>query len=147
MTFWNGTEWVPEVSVTPPPGRPRRARDWIATLVMVAALGLYVLPFATTSAAGPTLTLTPSSGPPGTRVNVIGQGFASRTQLQLTWDSAIGVMPKVSLKNRGNFRASFTVPPNSSVGSHSLGLQQTIRAGSLAPAAPTAECRVRRDSG
>ena len=126
MTFWNGTEWVPESSVAPSPDRPHRMRDWIATLAMVAVLGLYVLPFATTRAAGATLTLTPSSGPPGTKVTVIGQGFDPRTQLQLTWDDAIGGMPNVSLKNRGNFRVSFKVPPRSSVGPHSLGLRPVL---------------------
>ena len=69
MTFWSGAEWVPEGTVAPTPRRPRRARDWIATLIMVAALGLYVLPFAAAPTAVPTPT--PTQPPAGTKtVNV-----------------------------------------------------------------------------
>ena len=73
MTFWNGTEWTAETPPTPPQGREGRAAAWIATLIMVASLGLYAVPFADTSASGPTLTLSPTSGVPGTKV-VVGHG-------------------------------------------------------------------------
>ena len=74
MSFWNGSEWTSETAAPTPPPIPKRvsrARDWIATLVMVAAIGIYALPFVATSAfpapAGPDLTLSPTSGAPAPR--------------------------------------------------------------------------------
>lgn len=51
MTFWNGTRWVNEAApATPPrPSRPR-ARDWLATSLMVIVLAGLLVPFVGTSA-------------------------------------------------------------------------------------------------
>ena len=127
MTFWNGSEWVPESRPYPVPKRPRRMRDWLATLVMVAALALYAIPFVGIDASGPTLTLSPSKGAPGTKVTAIGDGFRPRESVELTWDGDTGGMPKVSTNGRGGFRASFKVPAVAS-GKHTSGAGQAANA-------------------
>jgi hypothetical protein len=131
MTFWNGTEWLPENQAKPVRGGSRRFRDWAATLVMVLALGLYVMPFAATHASGPTLTLSPTSGAPGTNVTMTGKGFPSKTSLQSTWGGATTDMPIVSTNGGGGFRTSFKVP-SAAVGTHAIGVQQPGGAATLA---------------
>ena len=51
MSFWNGSAWVPETAPTPAVSRIRRAGAWVATLVMVGSIFLYVIPFSNTTAA------------------------------------------------------------------------------------------------
>ena len=117
MTFWNGSDWVPETSPTPSRGRPSRAAAWVATFIMIASLVFYVVPFASITASGPTMTLSPTSGAPGTRVTVTGNGFSPKSQIQLSWDGASGGMPTASSNPRGGFRVTFKVP-QSPVGKH-----------------------------
>jgi hypothetical protein len=117
MSFWNGTAWVSDASVGQAPVKHRRIRDWAATVTMVAVIALYALPFAQAFAGGPNLVLTPSQGAPGTRVSVTGQGFPSKSVIQLTWDGVATGMPAVSSTGRGSFKVTFKVP-KSSVGEH-----------------------------
>jgi hypothetical protein len=125
MSFWNGTEWTSETPKPPIRKRPNRTRDWLATLVMVVALGVYALPLVGTNASpsttGPSLTLSPTSGAAGTKVTVVGQAFAKRAQLKLTWDGATAGMPSFMTNARGSFRVSFKVP-KSPLGSHQTGV-------------------------
>ncbi len=125
MSFWNGFEWTSETP-TPPiqkrsGTRSGRARDYLATLVMVVAIGVYALPLvatsASTSTSGPSLSLSPTSGAAGTSVTVSGQAFARRMQLALTWDGSTVGMPTVVTNRQGGFRVSFKVP-KTSFGSH-----------------------------
>ena len=122
MTFWNGTDWIAETPPTPPDGRAARAAAWIATLIMIASLGLYAVPLADMRASGPTLTLSPTSGAPGTKVVVAGKGFSPKIQVQLTWDGASAALPNVSTNGRGAFRASYVVP-DATVGTHAAGAE------------------------
>ncbi len=83
MTFWNGSEWLPETPTDPTrtaPPRKRRFRDWVATLIMIAALGAYVLPMVTTTASGASLTLTPDHGVVGSRVSRDRPGLRAQDQ-------------------------------------------------------------------
>ena len=103
MTFWNGSDWVPETSPTPSRGRPSRAAAWAATFIMIASLAFYVVPFASITASGPTLTLSPTSGAPGTSVTVTGNGVSPKSRIQLTWDGSTVGMPTASSNPRGGF--------------------------------------------
>lgn len=125
MTFWNGTEWAPETPATPARGGRSRARDWVATLIMVVFVGLYAMPFADTRASGPTLTLSPTTGAPGTKVTATGHGFAPKGQLELAWDGAPAGMPTVSTNGHGDFRASFKVP-KATVGPHTSSVEPVL---------------------
>ena len=127
MSFWNGYEWTSETSAPTPPPIPKRvgrARDYIATLVMVAAIGIYALPLVATSAStagGPDLSLSPTSGAPGTTVTATGQSLPRRTRLVLTWDGATAGMPSFTTNSRGGFKVTFRVP-KSALGSHVLAI-------------------------
>ena len=116
MSFWNGYEWTSETSAPTPPPIPKRvgrARDYIATLVMVAAIGIYALPLVATSAStagGPDLSLSPTSGVPGTTVTATGQSLPRRARLVLTWDGAAAGMPSFTTNSRGGFKVTFRVP-------------------------------------
>src|SRR6187200_231748 len=123
MTFWDGSHWVPEATPSPKRHQRLRARDWVATLVMVLAVGLYAIPFEGTHAAGPSLTLSPTKGAPGTKVTVVGDGFRPKDVVELTWDGDPSGMPKVSTNGRGGFRATFKVP-KVTPGEHTSGAGQ-----------------------
>ena len=123
MTFWNGSEWVPESTTAPVRDHPRRTRDWLATLIMIVAVGLYAVPFVGMNASGPSLTLSPAKGAPGTRVTVVGDGFRPKDSVELTWDGDPAGMPKVSTNGRGGFRTSFKVP-KVATGEHTSGATQ-----------------------
>ena len=126
MSFWNGYEWTSETSAPTPPPIPKRvgrARDYLATLVMVAAIGFYALPLVATTAApaagGPDLSLSPTSGAPGTTVTATGQSLPRRTRLVLSWDGATAGMPSFTTNSRGGFKVTFRVP-KTALGSHVL---------------------------
>jgi hypothetical protein len=120
MTFWNGAEWVRESSTAPARTRRHRATDLMATLVMVLALAVYVLPFGAASAAGASLTVAPNNGVAGTKVTATGDGFAPKTAIQITWDGAPAGLPAATANGRGSFRVSFKVP-KAAAGSHMVG--------------------------
>jgi hypothetical protein len=109
MSFWNGTEWVPETP-TRPHQHPNRLVAWVTTLIMVLSVALYAVPFVSTSAAtGPTLVISPTSGIAGSDVTVNGSGFADKTTIILTWDAKT-IGPTVTTNGRGAFRTAFKVP-------------------------------------
>jgi hypothetical protein len=122
MTFWNGTQWVSENNNTQARSLTRRSGAWVATFLMIAALGLYAVPLSSTNASGPTLTLSPASGAAGTKIAVTGRGFSSKARLLLTWDGATRDLPAVQANGNGSFRTSFQVP-TTTVGVHASGAQ------------------------
>jgi hypothetical protein len=111
MSFWNGTAWVSNAAERPTRDQPRRVAAWLATLLMVCVLALNVVPFTTTTAAsGPSLTLSPARGVPGSKVTASGKGFRPGTKIDLTWDTSTAGMPLVTANKRGLFRVMFKVP-------------------------------------
>jgi hypothetical protein len=95
---------------------------------MVVVVALSTIPLASTFAtAGPTLSLSATSGAAGAKVTAVGQGFSRKEQITLTWDGSAAGMPTVSTNGTGAFRASFKVP-KSTVGQHAV---STARSGSV----------------
>ena len=67
--FSDGTRWIdPPESEAPAPHREPRARDLIATAAMAIALIALGFPGPPVNPEGPRVTLSPSSGAPGTKV-------------------------------------------------------------------------------
>jgi Cellulase (glycosyl hydrolase family 5) len=122
MSFWDGTRWVddrPTRSIRHPRHPVERLGSAVVTIIAIAGLLLPLVPFASTQAAGPVLTLSPLSAPAGTKVGVTGSQFPVRTKIQLDWDSSATGMPTASVNGNGRFSTTFIVP-KSATGTHSL---------------------------
>ena len=116
MTFWDGTRWVTEAdlrsartasSATPTPAPRSTATSTMAGLLLAFAL---IMPVASSFASTPTLSMTPSSGPVGSSITVLGTGFPTKTRVQLTWDLASAGMPRATTNANGTFSVTLTVP-------------------------------------
>ncbi len=122
MSFWDGSRWTSDRPVSQPQNigraRPRRMRDWLATLPILLLIPALLSPFIQVGAASASLAVT---GPAisGRQVSVQGANFPSRAWIQLTWDGAIGGLPMVRTNGRGDLNASFTIPV-STPGGHIL---------------------------
>lgn len=110
MAFWDGQRWIREHPARP--SRPARARtrDWLATGIMISALVATLLPGSSSSAAGPSIVVTPSLAPAGTAVSVVGDGFVPQLRLQLALDGRQAGLPSVKVNARGQFKARVVVP-------------------------------------
>ncbi len=120
MSFWDGTQWVNDV--TSPPARPStRWRDLIATATMVIIAGALVLPFTATLAGDPTpsIAVSSTSGPVGASISIAGTGFAARSRVQLTWDTSDTGLPDAVVNARGRFKVSITIP-KAGAGDHKI---------------------------
>ena len=63
------------------------------------------------------ISLDPGSGPPGTKVTVIGSGFPSQAKGAITWGSQSGsVLAEFTANPNGAFSTTFKVPSNASGG-------------------------------
>jgi parallel beta-helix repeat protein len=117
MTFWNGNEWIDESKLHAgarrngaPRGPMARLGDRIATVGMVLGLAALLIPFASAQAGSPSLTLSPTSGAPGSTVRVVGTAFPSRIRVQLEWAGVATGLPSVQVNGNGSFKATITVP-------------------------------------
>jgi hypothetical protein len=83
----------------------------ILVLVLLAALGLQFGPLANAQAS-PTLTVSPTSGPPGTQVMMTGANFPTFLTLSELTIGGIDVrpIPLPSTGSTGSFTATFTLP-------------------------------------
>ena len=75
MSFWDGTRWVPEAAPTAVAEANVRWRDWAATIAMILVVSRFTMPFASTRASTPTISVSPSSG--------IGGNVRDRERAQL----------------------------------------------------------------
>lgn len=66
----------------------------------------------------PSIELNPTSGPKGSSVNVIGNGFSSNSTVSLKFDST--VVTTNTTNSVGSFFAIFTVPQSANIGQHSV---------------------------
>ena len=145
--FWDGTRWTNDPSeIAPPPPPPTPARDWIATLGMVIVLVAAALPFTSTSATAPELTLNPSDGRPGQTVTATGKGFATRIRLQLIFDGQTVDMPDVNVTGKGSFKVKFKVP-KVKVGEYQVAAAEPIVSGRQVQTPPHQVRRARASRG
>ena len=126
MTFWDGSQWLPDRPIVAP-RRRSRVTDWLATSVVVLALLALWVPFVATSAAGgPAMSITPGQGVPGLNVTVTGSAFPRRTAIQLTWDGDSTKMPTVTTSGKGDFRIKFAVP-STAAGEHTVAAMAVVQ--------------------
>ena len=124
--MWDGTQWVPDVSPTPPQS-PRAETRWSnrAANAIAVLIGLALLVPFSASLAGNSipaaLVVAPGNGPAGSSVVVDGSGFPARMKVQLTWDGQRANLPAVAVSRRGTFRVTVKVPTSTKVGSHKIG--------------------------
>ena len=127
MSFWDGTRWIDEIAVRRTPRvrlLERVAALGIGAMTVVAVL-LPLVPFDSTRAAGPVLTVSPASAPAGTKISVVGSQFPARTKVQLEWDGSTAGMPGAAVNANGRFSAGVTVP-NTATGTHTLGAVSVV---------------------
>jgi hypothetical protein len=143
MTFWDGTRWIDQSkpSLGPRRNEPRglaaRFVDILATTGMALILGALFVPFTPALATGPVLTVSPSSGAPGSTIQVSGTAFPAGSKVQVAWDGSGSGMPVAQVNGNGAFKAALVVP-NSAAGSHTISAVQlaskSARSGSTTPA-------------
>ena len=86
-----------------------------AGLALIAAclLGGSILWLALPARAAATISITPSSGPPGTSVIVTGAGFGANEQVRVCWGNVgCANLGRPVTTASGEFSASFSVPTN-----------------------------------
>ena len=126
MTFWDGSQWIPDRPIVAV-RRRSRVTDWLATSVVVLALLALWVPFVATSAAGgPAMSITPGAGAPGLNVTVTGGAFPRRIAIQLTWDGDSAKMPAVTTSGKGDFRIKFAVP-TTAAGQHTVAAMTVVQ--------------------
>jgi hypothetical protein len=137
MAFWDGTRWIDASSAASRarrqrhPGRMGRLGDTVATFAMVLGLAALAIPFVSTRATEPTLTLSPDSGAAGSSVQVTGTAVSGSRRLQITWDGVASGMPTVRVTN-GTFRTTIVVP-NAAEGAHTIAAtDRTTKGGKVA---------------
>lgn len=70
--------------------------------------------------ASPSLTLNPSSGPPGTSVTAYGQGFTADVPVTVNWDGA--PVGGGTVAADGTFAVGFSIPGDASAGPHTVAM-------------------------
>lgn len=117
MSFWDGSQWVAERPI----GHRRRSRatDWLATSFVMFGVVALAVPFKSTLATGPAMSIAPGSGSSGTNVSVVGSGFPKRTTITLAWDGNSVGMPTVATSGRGDFKLRMIVP-SATLGEHAV---------------------------
>jgi hypothetical protein len=85
-------------------------------------------PFGPASASGPSLSLAPGTGSAGQKIQAIGEGYQSKTRLQLIWDGKTSGMPSVQVTGSGSFKTSILVP-RGATGSHTVEVAEVTSKG------------------
>ena len=123
--FWDGYRWIDERR-SPRAGTttaPNPWSTWVATGLMLIVLLAIVLPLTRTDALTAAMSLSPASGPAGTRVAARIEGIPAGTAVVLQWDgkplqtaSVVGPSGKLNIR--------FTVPHDPD-GAHRVSLMTT----------------------
>jgi Alginate lyase len=117
------SEWTINAAPPPkPPDRPRRVRDWLATLPIVLLIPALIVPFMVTFASGPRLQVSGRDVHPGDRVRVTASGLVARSVGVLVWDDTEPALLEVTADRRGRVRERLTIPETAEVGRHTLAL-------------------------
>jgi hypothetical protein len=102
---------------------PGVAPVYLLSLLLALIAGLVPGQGSAQSAANPTVTLNPSSGPPGTSVTASGSGWASGS-VAILWDGSQS-RGAVAVSSDGTWRATFSVPADAAQGSHDVALRES----------------------
>src|SRR5215210_7455129 len=114
-------------------------RFWLraALVVVVAVITLAALTLGTSSdslAANATLTLRPSSAPPGSAVTADGAGFQRDIIIEILLDGSRTGMPTTRSDGSGRFSVVITVPATATAGNHAVAARKAGTNGKLATA-------------
>ena len=87
-------------------------------MISILFIGMTTIGFERAGAAG-NITLSPTSGPPGSTVTVNGSGFPANTaNIAVVFDSQF--LAEVNANSNGAFTVSVTIPTSATVGSHTI---------------------------
>ncbi len=107
---------------SPPPStprpRPRRLRDWLATLPLLLLIPALVMPLLSASAATPSIKVEGALRPGGAII-LSGSGFPGTSSVQVRWDRETTGMPVVVTTPAGEFSSNLIVPLSAS-GRHTI---------------------------
>ena len=86
--FWDGNRWIDERRSRPAATTtaPNPWSTWVSTGLMLIGLLAIALPLTRTDALTAALSLSPASGPAGTRVTARIEGVPAGTAVVLQWD-------------------------------------------------------------
>ena len=87
-------------------------------LFSILLFGLVVTGLSNSAHAVATLTLSPTSGPPGVSVTVTGSGFPADASVDILFDSSF--RDSTTASPTGTFTKSITIPTDASVGTHKI---------------------------
>ena len=114
-------DWVFEhPAPPPPPRRPSRLRDALATLPILLLIPALVIPMVMTSAGGPKLKVRPEAPAVGQRMTISGSGFERREKGRLVWKKDGTVVARFKSTTRGRFTLRFRLPRKIGPGMHEL---------------------------
>jgi hypothetical protein len=99
--------------------QPRRLKIVVLSATILSLLAGNALAASTPAQSGPTLTVNPTSGPPGGSATVSGTSFRKNTPVVLTWDGSNAGMPTTTTRGNGSFVVNITIP-QSTAGSHTI---------------------------
>ncbi len=102
---------------------PGFAPVYLLSLLLALIAGLVPGQGSAQSAVNPTVTLNPSSGPPGTSVTASGSGWPSGS-VTILWDGSQS-RGAVAVSSDGTWRATFSVPGDAAQGSHDVAFRES----------------------
>ena len=129
QSLFNRVPNRPIRSVRPKPitSRPRRARDWVATLIMFLMLPALAIPIVASLATDRTVVVSPSSIVAGNSVSVRGSGFAINDSGLVYLDGAKGSAKRFRTDAAGSFTLTLIIPETAAVGRHVVSVQPRLR--------------------
>ena len=143
--FWDGQRWIPDAPApgrrSPSPIKPRRLRDWLATIPLVLLVPALLAPMLPAQAgrAVPSSSETAAirvrgSVSPGGSVKLMGTGFTAVARAAITWDAS-QTLGSVRTNQKGSFMATATIPSQAAAGKHVIAVVYEPVAASSPPAA------------
>lgn len=129
MSFWDGTRWIKDEpargsghrnSPSRPRSTQRKAVDWLATLVIILAVTLLLVPWGGARGFTPTIEASPSSGPAGSVITLSGARFQAGEAVAVLWDGRR--IASATSDRSGALRAELVVPDGAAPGAHAIGV-------------------------
>jgi hypothetical protein len=104
--------------------RPRRLRDWLATIPIALLLPALVIVGQPAEASTPILRA-PNTAFAGEAILVSGQGFPKNSNFQFLWNASPEQLPTARSNVAGEFAVSVVVPATTGLGLHTLDVMET----------------------